>query len=221
MKFCAPCRATKLTCVQWVVQTNSKNSLCIQICIKVTLLSNSLPFVEVFLKPRLTLTNQLPIYILFRTPMKYTFSPPNHNGICSLNSFDLQEHVTHRLDPEQAVEVFTAGHSVTINTIFAEWPCADNVTGWTEEWIDIPLGLKRRLNEPLRGLFPFVRLSVCGESTFSLVDSPSSLDKDNNKSSSKGEGRQAFHSTDSLGLCAKNSRARTQLCCGSYQSKYV
>lgn len=98
---------------------NQSDSMCIQITVKITLVDKAHPFVEVFIQPRSILENKLPVSVFVRTPMPFTFSPPNDKGICSHSTFDLHDHVTHRLDPQQSLEIFSPGSSIAITAMCA------------------------------------------------------------------------------------------------------
>jgi len=101
------------------ISMNHGDYICIQISIKVTLVSQAHPFVEVFIQPRTIIENKLPVSILVRTPMPFTFSPPDEKGLCTHSPFDLHDHVNHRLEPQQAIEIFSPGSSIAIRSMCA------------------------------------------------------------------------------------------------------
>ena len=114
-----PTSEMHLRAVGHPMHKNQKDSICIQISVKITLVDQAHPFVEVYIQPRAILQNKLPISIFVRTPMPFTFSPPNDKGICFHSIFDLHDHVTHRLDPHQSIEIFSPGPSLSITAMCA------------------------------------------------------------------------------------------------------
>ena len=130
------------------------DNLTICLVFKVTLVDDY-PLVEIFLRPRLVVRNNLFVNILASTPMSRTFSKE-----CSSNKEQGTD--THALSPFDTIEVFHAGSSVAFAYKCGDNPIGGNRTGWNKfGWIDMPLTLKSRLQENIRSSFPF--LTSAGE----------------------------------------------------------
>lgn len=159
---------------------NQSDSLCVQICVKLTMVDQVHPFVEIYIQPRALLENNLPINIMVRTPMTFTFPPPGEKGLVENNSFDLHDQVTHELEPEQCIEIFTPGRFISFTAMCSDSPSAGSVTGWAEGLVDVPLGPNRRLSDPVRCLFPFIgrmgEFIAGGGSEFYVMESSTSFD---------------------------------------------
>ncbi len=110
------------------------------------------PLVEMFLRPRLILTNNTFVSMKAKTPMNNTYSKDCEIG--DDNTF------THSLGLFDTVECYHAGESVAFSFKCADNPIGGNKTGWNKHgWIDIPLGPKTRLSETIRSSFPFSKTS--------------------------------------------------------------
>jgi len=171
------------------IHNNQSDSMCFQLSMKITLVDKVHPFVEIFIQPRSILENKLPVSVLVRTSMPFTFSPPNDKGICSQSTFDFHEHVSHRLDPQQSLEIFSPGSSIAIKTMCADKPVAGGVTGWCEEIVDIPLGLNCKLINPIRCLFPLIEREgetrIGGGSDFYIMESEATIDEKGNQNTNE------------------------------------
>ena len=137
------------------------NSLTANICLKVSLVSDAQPFVELFIEPRAILKNRLPVSIIMRTPMPHTFmssdSAIDHEHSCE--ELDDPNHKSHQLKPLESVEVFTPGPSIAVSMRCADPPIGGTSTGWVVgDYIDIPI--RGRLPEPVSCRFPFQTKSI-------------------------------------------------------------
>ena len=111
------------------------------------------PLVELHLRPRLILRNNLYVNILAATPMQ---------GTRSRNLAPNEEQGTwvHSLAPFDVIEVFHAGSTVAFAFKCADNQIGGNRTGWNKfGWIDIPLTLKSRLTDIINSSFPFLTSS--------------------------------------------------------------
>jgi len=163
--------------------TRARNlsSLVANVCCKVTLVDGAHPFVQLFIEPRVVMTNRLPVSVLLRTPMPHTLVSSNSDsGGESLEHDDDSKYATHELASKESVEVFTPGPSIAISLTCADVPIGGTAIGWNEGgWLDIPLGKNKKILEPLKCTFPF--------ETKSLDSYPSSC-----KTTSVGSGSEFF-----------------------------
>ena len=74
------------------------------------------------------------------------------------------------MKPFGSVEVFTPGPSVAISMSCADLPIAGTATDWMNGgWLDIPLGCRKRLPEPINLIFPFKTASLVRYSSFKNI----------------------------------------------------
>lgn len=60
------------------------------------------------------------------------------------------------IKPLGSVEIFTPGPSIAISMSCADLPIAGTATDWMDGgWLDVPLGLRKKLPEPVKLTFPF------------------------------------------------------------------
>lgn len=148
-------RVTQVICSPSSRGNNRSSSLAANICCKVSLVDRSLPFVELFIEPRVVLQNKLPVSLVLRTPMPYTFI--STDSIETEHSDELENdpnYTTHRLKTLDSVEVFTPGPSIAISMRCADLPIGGTSTDWVDgNFVDIPL--KGKILEPLNCTFPF------------------------------------------------------------------
>ena len=65
------------------------------------------------------------------------------------------------MKPFGSIEIFTPGPSVAISMSCADLPIAGTATDWMSGgWLDIPLGSRKRLPEPIKLIFPFKTASL-------------------------------------------------------------
>ena len=126
----------------------------VQVRVDVKLIDNE-PFVKIFLHPRLTLENLLPVGIFFRTPMSYTF---DHFGLPGENG---RNETIHHLMPNHVVNVFTPGSKIALSLKLADAPDDGGLTTWiggSGEWLSIPLSNagKEKSNVAASCLLPFI-----------------------------------------------------------------
>ena len=108
--------------------------------------------IDVFLEPRVTIENNLPLTISLRTPMPHTFSASKKEPTSK------EETTEYYLEPSGFIEVFTPGPSIAVATKPFDSPVSGTPLDWMEGgWIDLPLAPEFRLPEPLGCIFPFVR----------------------------------------------------------------
>jgi hypothetical protein len=137
-------------------------SLVVNICCKVSLVDGRYPFVQLYMQPRLVLTNTLvSVSLLIRTPMPYVFD--TRNSTYDVDDSKDQECSVYKLCTNSSVEFFTPGPSVAVSARIADLPIAGSATGWVEgEWIIVPLDEK--IPKPMRFVFPF-DTNLLGETT--------------------------------------------------------
>ncbi len=172
------------------------NNLVVTLVCQVTLVDNY-PLVQLFLRPRLVLRNNLFVSIIATTPMSGTYSAnfqPNKE----------QGTIIHHLSPFDAIEIFHGGSSVAFAFKCAENPIGGNKTGWNKlGWIDIPIKLNSRLKGPIKSLFPFLN-ALGKESKFAggvefFLAEENDLSQEN-ESSSVSKGRTLSIATSNLGV---------------------
>ena len=124
-------------------------NLVISLVCKVTLVGNH-PYVDLYLRPRLVIKNNLFVRAIATTPMSGTFSKS-----CRRNKEKGTD--THTLSPFDVIEIFHGGPSVAFAYKCADNPIGGNRTGWNKlGWIDIPIKLGSRLEGPIHSTFPFL-----------------------------------------------------------------
>eukprot|EP00804_Cyclotella_cryptica_P002353 CCRYP_004076-RE/>CCRYP_004076-RE protein AED:0.10 eAED:0.10 QI:4221/1/1/1/0.94/0.78/19/1152/1666 len=132
-------------------------SLAANVCCDVSLVDDAHPFVQLSIMPRLILTNKLPIDIMLRTPMPHTFT--KHESIqSSASDYRIidKNFTFHEMKPLGSVEIFTPGPSIAISMSCADLPIAGALTDWMDGgWLDVPLGSKKKIPEPVKLIFPF------------------------------------------------------------------
>jgi len=147
---------------------------CIQVCLKLTPVSDSHPYLEVFLQPRSILTNHLPVSVSMKSlfmSRAYTFDyeigsvSGGDDESDGANNKKLSKVIA--LEPEQFVEIFTPEESINVSFKIVTRHVAGISTTWVkegeEEQVVIPMGYDKRLNEPLRYLFPYVKEEMGGD----------------------------------------------------------
>jgi len=142
-----PAKTVEVFCKPKDGKTGDNLVICL-VC-KVTLVDNH-PLVELFLRPRLVIRNNLFVGIIATTPMSGTFSKKYKQN-------KEQGTIAHHLSPFNAIEIFHGGSSVAFAYKCADNPIGGNRTGWNKlGWIDIPIKLNSQLQGSIRSLFPFL-----------------------------------------------------------------
>ena len=147
-----PAKSVGVFCKPKDIKTGNNLIICLVCRVKMV---ENYPVVELFLRPRLVIMNNLFVNVIATTPMTGTFSKEYND--------DTEKGTTlHLLHLFQTIEIYHRGSSVA----FA-FKCADNIvggnrTGWNKlGWIVIPIKLNSRLKAPIRCQFPF--LNAVGE----------------------------------------------------------
>jgi hypothetical protein len=156
--FDVTCRAD-MSAISSESSERAQDPFVLQVRMKVTVISESYPFIEIFLKPRATIENKIPVSLSLRTPMPYTYlfsqdktSFPSENA----SHGGRQDEVKHEIAPNDGIEIFSPSASVAIGIKCSDHPVGGGVTGWMKgDWVDLPMVPEFRLPEPLRCLFPF------------------------------------------------------------------
>lgn len=136
-----------------VVCKNNQNSesITLRITCRVFLI-NDCPMVELFIQPRLMISNESFVNITARTAMVKTLS----RNTKTLHSQG-QRQDEHVLAPFETIHVFQSGQSVAFSFRCTDIPIGGNRTGWNKYgWIDIPLSLNASLKDKLQSSFPFL-----------------------------------------------------------------
>ena len=155
-----PISTMDVLCAQVGTKRDDEDSTMVaSVCVRVSLVDEAHPFVELIVMPRAVLQNTLPISVLVRTPLTQTFSRSKKQSNITnakIASGDSANHTIHLLQPLEVMEVFSVGPSIPISLKCADDPIAGAATGWLDGvWVDIPLG-HLRLSKPVHGYFPFI-----------------------------------------------------------------
>ena len=155
-------RLIEVTCSPISRGGNNIASLSFNVRCDVSLVNNSRPFVNMTIEPRLILQNRLPVSVLLRTPMPYTFASSTETHKSLYEDTNDPNQTTHALLLNDSVEIYTPGPSIAVSMRCADLPVGGTSTGWADgdSWIDIPLSKGRKILEPIQCVFPFERKSV-------------------------------------------------------------
>ena len=131
------------------------SSFVFQVVVSMILLDGRDPVIVIVIEPRSRIVNKLPISLSVTTPMPHVFSlSPHGKLICG-------EDVTHLIDENEQIEIFSPGSSVAVLMKIADMPIggtsSESVVGG---WTDLPLIPEFRLREPLDCIFPFVQKAI-------------------------------------------------------------
>jgi hypothetical protein len=156
--FDVTCR-TDMSAINADSSEGAPDPFVLQVRMKVEVISENYPFIEIFLKPRATIQNMIPVSLSLKTPMPYTYlfsqdktCLPRENS----SRGGWQDEVRHEIPPSDGIEIFTPGASIAICIKCSDHPVGGGVTGWMKgDWVDLPMVPEFRLPEPLRCLFPF------------------------------------------------------------------
>jgi vacuolar protein sorting-associated protein 13A/C len=136
-------------------KSSDENIMVVQVCVKVSLVDNVHPFVEIFVRPRALLQNKLPITMMVRTSAEFTFAAPDVSKEDYFkDEAEKRTITTHSLKPNAAIEIYSQDSSIPISIRCGDAPVSGTETDWCKGWIDVPLG-RSRLASHVHCLLPF------------------------------------------------------------------
>lgn len=135
--------------------SNLSDPFVVLVRIKMNIVENRHPFVDISLEPRATVRNAMPVKILVKTPMPHTFANARYRDLQANDNVGYE--TFHTLAPMDFLEVFTPGPSLAVSIKCADHPISGGTTDWMRgTWVDLPMVREFQLPEPIRCEFPFI-----------------------------------------------------------------
>jgi hypothetical protein len=126
----------------------------LQVEMKVTIIEESFPFIEIVLKPRAKFMNITPVSLSIKTsrPHTYMFS---HASVVICQG-GCENETVHEVAPNEGIEIYSSGASVAVSVKCHDRPVGGGITGWMKgDWVELPLSPDFRLLQTLKCIFPF------------------------------------------------------------------
>ena len=126
----------------------------LQVDMKVTVIKERFPFIEIILKPRATLMNITPVALSIRTRNPHTYMLSD-TSIVMYQDGCANESI-YKVAPNEGIEFFSSGASVAISVKCHDRPVGGGNTGWMNgDLVDLPLAPELRFRQALKCIFPF------------------------------------------------------------------
>lgn len=106
-------------------------------------------YTRVIIRPRFTISNEMPVSLDLRSPMPRLYHPARRSTG--------EDEATLTVAPSESIEVFTSGPSVAVTVKHTDNPVGGTSTDWMDGWIDLPLISEFKLTEPLTVQLPYRR----------------------------------------------------------------